>query len=98
MAQTNPKLFKDSKVGRLNFKPLLHKDGRELTDLEYFELLGRKCIELDKQNNNPKLPTDYGAYDRKVVEVAENICKGIDEGISKADLQRYLSMCIDIDN
>lgn len=93
----NPALFKDAKVGRDTFKPLKHKDGRDFTDLDYFELLGRKCIELDKENANSRLPTDYGVYDRKVVEVAKNVCNGLDEGISKTELHNYISMCIKID-
>lgn len=92
----NPNLFVDSKVGRTSFKPLKHKDGTIYTDLDYFELLGRKCIELDRENRNSSLPTDYGTFDRDVVKVAKEICKGIDEGMSKKELQQYLSMCIDI--
>lgn len=83
------------KDGIMSFKPLQHKDGRKFTDIEYFELLGRKCIEKDKLNPNPKLPTDYGNYDRNVCEVAKEICKGIDAGLSNEELQTYLDMCID---
>lgn len=94
----NAKLFENSQVGRIAFKPLHHKNGDIYTDLEYMELLGRKCIELDKENTSTSIPTDYGTFDRDVVEVAKQICKGIDAGMNKKDLQKYLSMCIDTDH
>lgn len=90
------KLFAGAKKdGIQSFKPLQHKDGRKFTDIEYFELLGRKCLEKDKLNRNPNLPTDYGEYDRNVCEVAKEVCKGIDSGMTNEELQTYLDMCID---
>lgn len=91
----NPTLFKDTRVGTLSYKPLEHKDGTKFDDVDYFELLGRKAIEMDKLNKNPNIPTNYGDYDRNVVEVAKNVCKGLDDGMSKADLSEYLRACID---
>lgn len=93
----NDKLFKDKQVGRLNFKGLKHKNGTPFSDLDYFELLGRECIELDKKNSSKVIPTDYGNYDREVVQVAKEIVKGLDNGISKDDLNKYLQRCIDIE-
>jgi len=91
------KLFADAKVGLQSYKPLEHKDGSKFKDIDYFELLGRKCMELDKKNKNPNLPTDYGKYDRNVCEVAKEVCRGIDNGMSKEELQQYLDICIDIE-
>lgn len=91
----NPALFKDVKPGRIGFKPLKHKDGTIFEDVDYFELLGRKCIELDKKNRNPVLPTDYGKYDRDTVMVAKEVCKAIDSGIDRDDIKAYISRCID---
>lgn len=92
-------LFKNQNTGRIQFKGLKHKeDGTDLSDLEYFELLGRKAIKMDEENNNPRVPTNYGKLDRNVVEVAKNICKGIDEGMSVNDLNDYLHACIQLEN
>lgn len=92
------KLFADNKPGRQIFKGLKHKDTNEpLTDLEYFEVLGRKAIEMDKENPYPNVPTDYGNMDRNVVEVAKTIVKGLDEGKTKSEMNQYLQSCIEID-
>lgn len=91
----SPELFRNAKVGRVGFKPLMHKDGTIFDDVDYFELLGRKCIELDNANKNPVVPTDYGSYDLETVQVAKEVCKAIDNGVSKSDIQLYLSRCID---
>lgn len=91
----NPKLFDKSKVGYSSFQPLLHKDGSVYSDVEYFELLGRKCIEMDEQNKNKSIPTDYGDYDRNVVTLAKEVVKGIDNGISKKELTQYINRCVD---
>ena len=90
----NPALFRDAKVGRVSYKPLVHKDGRQFNDVEYFELLGRKAIELDKANKS-NLPTNYGAYDRDAVNIAKQVAQGIDEGYSQEELQQFLNTCID---
>lgn len=98
MAKADPDLFNGAKVGRIGFKPLHHKDGSILDDVDYFELLGRKCLDLDAENTNPIVPTDYGTYDPTTVQVAKEVCKAIDEGVSKKDIQLYLSRCIDTKN
>lgn len=92
----NPKLFAEQKVGRTSFKPLEHKDGTKFSDVEYFELLGRKCIEMDKANKNPSIPTDYGKYDRDTVAVAKEVVKGIENGLSKEELTQYINRCVDL--
>lgn len=94
----NPKLFENQKVGRASYKPLQHKDGRDFSDVDYFELLGRKCIEMDKQNKNPAIPTDYGDFDRDVVAVAKQVVYGLDNGLSKSELTQYLNRCVDLNN
>ena len=91
----NPKLFQNAHVGRTSFAGLKHKNGTPLKDVEYFELLGRQCLELDKKNPNKNLPTDYGLFDRNTCEVAKQVALAIDEGMSTEDLQRFLSTCID---
>ena len=90
----NPALFRDAKVGRVSYKPLVHKDGRQFNDVEYFELLGRKAIELDKANKS-NLPTNYGSYDRDTINVAKQVAQGIDDGYSQEELQQFLNICID---
>lgn len=88
--------FSNQQVGRVCMKPLKHKDGTIYSDVDYFELLGRKCIELEKNNPNPNLPIDYLAmgYDRDCVELSKNIVKAIDEKIPKTQIQEYLKRCI----
>ena len=90
-------LFKNSHAGRFDYNPLQHKDGRDFDDIDYFELLGRKAIQMDKENPNPNLPTNYGDFDRDVVDVAKQVCKAIDEGKPRTEIQQFLSMCIDIE-
>lgn len=94
----NPKLFINATVGRTAYKPLEHKDGRQYDDVDYFELLGRKCEELDKQNPYKNVPTDYGQYDRDVVNVAKQVCKAIDDGTPRNEIQMFLNRCIDLNN
>ena len=94
----NESLFKNRPVGRNNFKPLLHKDGRSFTDIEYFELLGRKAIEMEENNPNPRIPVNYGeGIDRDTVAVAKEVVKAIDNGMSNKDIQSYLNVCIDLE-
>ena len=95
----NPALFKNVKVGRGCFKPLVHKEsGTPLSDIEYLELLGRKTIEMDKANRDyPTIPTNYGeGYDRDVVAFAQEIVKGKDAGLSDEELQKYINSCLDV--
>lgn len=95
----NPALFRNVKVGRGCFKPLVHKDtGTPLTDIEYLELLGRKTMEMDKANKDyPTIPTNYGeGIDRSVVAFSQEIVKGIDEGLSHEELQKYINSCLDV--
>ncbi len=93
--KSNPKLFAKSKSGYSSYRPLQHKDGSNYDDVDYFELLGRKCIEMDKQNHNPAIPTDYGDYDANAVALGKEVVKGIDNGMSKEDLKQYIARCID---
>ena len=99
MAKTkpNPALFRNAKVGRNTYKPLEHKDGRQFNDVEYFELLGRKALEMDKLNKT-NLPTNYGDYDRDVVNVAKQVAQAIDDGYSQEELKQFLDTCIDYTN
>ena len=93
------KLFANKKVGRQSFKGLKHKEDKsDLSDLEYFELLGRRVIEMDKLNKNDNIPTNYGNLDRNVCEVAKMICQAKDEGMSEHELNQYLQSCIEIEN
>lgn len=97
LVKPNPELFKNSLCGRLGYKPLQHKDGTIFDDIDYFELLGRKCIEMDKTNATPYLPTDYGTFDRATCDVAKQVCKALDEGMSKQDINKFLAQCINIE-
>lgn len=90
-----PDLFQGQAVGRLGFKPLSHKDGTPYDDVDYFELLGRKAISMDKENTSKNLPTDYGELDRNTIEVAKQVVKAIDEKMPKKDILNFINMCID---
>lgn len=90
-----PELFSGQKVGRVGFKPLCHKDGTPFDDVDYFELLGRKAIELDKANTSKTLPTNYGEYDRDTINVAKQVVKAIDEKMPKQDILNFINMCIE---
>lgn len=91
-----PGLFNQTNVGRAGFKPLIHKDGTPFKDVDYFELLGRKCIEMDKSNPNPNIPTNYGKnYDLSTINVAKQVVKALDEGMSRDDVGRFINQCID---
>lgn len=94
-AKVNPNLFKNSRVGRTPFQALRHKNGKALKDVEYFELLGRHCIELDKLNPNKALPTDYGTFDRNTCEVAKQVARAIDDGVPMKQLEYFVASCID---
>lgn len=88
----NPKLFKKSMVGRNSFKPLVHKNGQTFDDIDYLELLGRRCIEIDKANENSRIPPNYGeGIDPQCVALSKEIVKGIDNGFTKKELLEYLN-------
>ena len=92
----NPIMFKHTSVGRNSFKALKHKDGTPYSDVDYFELLGRKCIELDKSNRNTNVPTNYGDnYDLSTVNVAKQVVKALDDGIARDDVAEFIKQCID---
>ena len=91
----NANIFFDNHTGTNGLRPLKHKDGSNLKDWEYLELLGRKCLEMDKQNRNKMLPTNYGHYDRDVCELAKQVCKGVDAGMTSDELTQYVAMCVE---
>lgn len=92
-------IFERASVGRVSTKPLIHKNGSHYRDIEYFELLGRRCVEIEKANPNPNIPVDYQKYgfDRNVCEVAKTIVKAIDEKRPTEEIESYLQRCINID-
>lgn len=84
----NKELFGECKVGMNSFQALKHKNGQAYTDLEYMELLGRHCIEKEK-NGEPYI------YDKTTVNVAKEIVRGRDElGMNTAELTKYLNACL----
>lgn len=85
--------FTGVKPGRSAYKPLKHKDGTPFDNVDYFELLGRKCMELDKKNTS-NLPTNYGKYSLECVNVAKEVVKGLDAGMSHDELNAYLDTCV----
>lgn len=89
----NTEIFKHSKVGRGDYRGLMHSNGRPYSDIEYFELLGRRAEELDKLNNT-RMPTNYGNYDRDVIAVAKQVVKALDEGYSHDEINHFLKQCI----
>lgn len=95
----NPNLFNHSKVGRTPFKPLKHKDGSPFTDIEYFELLGKKVEELEKNNPNPNLPVDFQSHglDPQVVAFTKTVCEAIKEGRPESEITAYITQSIDYD-
>lgn len=91
----NPILFEKTREGTCSFQPLKHKDGRPFSDIEYLELLGRKCIEMDQSNPYKSLPTNYGNYDRDVCNLAKEVVKAIDNKMSIEEINRYIKSCVD---
>ena len=76
----------------------IRKDGSIYTDVDYFELLGRKALEMEKNNPNPKLPVNYGeGVDVECVKLAKEVVKGLDAGMSHDELNQYLNTCIKYD-
>lgn len=80
-------MFDQVKVGMQGFHALKHKNGQRYSDVEYMELLGRHCIKKE-QDGEPYL------YDRDVVNVAKEIVKGRDNGMTTAELNNYLRSCL----
>lgn len=89
--------FEQSVVGRVSHKPARHKDGTPYSDLDYLELLGRKCIELEKDAPNGIVNYNQMGYNANVVTVAKDIVKDIDEGIDRKVLADYVASIIDIE-
>lgn len=92
-------LFEKRNVGRVSTKPLIHKDGSHYTDIEYFELLGRKVIEIEKANPNPNVPINFQEYgfDRNTCEVAKCVAQAIDDKRPVEEIKNYITSCIVID-
>ena len=87
--------FEGIKAGGNNLKELKRKDGKKMKDLDYIELLGRHCKQLDKENPNPNIPTNYGeGYDLNVVNFAKQVVEAIDEGYNRRDLEKYIANSI----
>lgn len=80
-------MFDEVQVGMQGFNALKHKNGSRYSDVEYMELLGRHCIKKE-QDGQPYL------YDRDVVNVAKEIVKGRDNGMTTAELNKYLQSCL----
>lgn len=89
--------MKQYRGGDNSFKPLQHKDGTQFDDIDYLELLGRECLKLDAENTDKRLPTKYPeGYDLDTVNLAKEVVKGLDSGMTHADLQKYLNTVIEI--
>lgn len=90
--------FSRTRSGNERFTPFHRKDGSAFSDVDYMEMLGRKCIEADAVNNT-RLPTFYGdEYDPTVCAVAKMIVKALDEGYTRAECATYLCRCIDVNS
>ena len=76
-----------------HFSPLVHKKTKKpYSDVDYLELLGRRCIKMDSMNNSG-IPTDYG-YDLDVVNLAKEVVKAIEANIAKPLIVKYVNNCI----
>lgn len=82
-------LFTDTHAGMQGFKALKHKNNKPFSDLEYMELLAAHADELEK-NGQPNF------YDRTALAVAREIKRGRADGMTTAQLNRYLQQCVDI--
>ena len=88
--------FENSVEGRIVHKPAMHKDGTPYSDLDYLELLGRKCIELEKEAPNGIVNYNQLGYDANVVAVAKDIVNELDKGTDRKVLSDYVASIIDI--
>lgn len=88
------KLFKGAQSGYAALAPLKHKDGAPLSDIEYFILLADVAEYMDK-NNKTNLPTDYGKFDRNVVNVAKQVKAARADGMADAEINQFLNMCLE---
>ena len=95
----NPSLFNHKGVGRKGFKPLKHKDGTPLSDIEYFQLLAKRAEEIDKENAGSSLPVMYEKYgiDRDTVNIAKQVDRALKEGRPMNEIKDFLGLCIDFD-
>ena len=95
MSKAPSNMFKNSKPGLIQFKPLHHKDDSPLSDLEYIEMLGRKALEFDAENPYPNIPTKYpDGYDPQAMRFAKEVVGMIDAGTPKHEIKAYINSCI----
>lgn len=79
-------------------KPLFKKKTHTpFKDIDYFEALGRYCLNIDAQNKS-NLPSDYGELYRPMCEVAKNVCTALDSGASRSEVANYIKLCIDLNS
>lgn len=90
-------IFNKSIVGFKPFKGLKTKQGEKFNDMQYFEFLGRKCIEMDNQNTNKNYPTNYGNFDKDCVQLAKEVVKAIDNGENEMDIKKYIINSINLE-
>lgn len=97
---TNTKLSKDKAIEMFekngikcdSLKPLKIK-GKECDDVDYMIIASEYFDELDRENSNKNLPTDYG-FDPDFVKLAREVTEAYNEGVSKKDLYRYINSVI----
>lgn len=74
-----------------DFVGLKHKNGRDLSDVEYMLLLHLQAEELRSEGKDPG--ERYGDI---VVRVADTIAEEKAHGATNAELKKYLSKCIEL--
>ena len=67
-------VFANKKVGGFEFKPLRHKGGKPVSDLEYICMLGEKAVKAENEaKKRGMLYPDYGHFDRDVLQYCGKI-------------------------
>lgn len=89
------KAFEGTVTGLRAFKELKNKNGEPLKDIDYIELLGRKCIKADEESKNSRIPPKYGC-DAEVAKFAKTCVEALDEGYTRDEISRYIANSINL--
>lgn len=91
----NRNIFKNKKSGSADFKGLTFKESKKkFNDIDYLLLLDKVAKDIENANPYKSIPADYGNYDSQVVELAHQVAKGKNAGLSDKELYAYIANSI----
>lgn len=97
---TPPKgMFTNKDKGTNSIKGLTHKDtGQPLNNIEYHLLADKLFSEMEVKQADSKTGYSYDGYNKDFVQLSKNVRLMKDEGLTDAEINAYISNCIELPN